>query len=124
MIYKPRSDGTYLSYLYEADEFGQDSMRILSDIDKDPHHTGGFEELKQKVAEMIFSYQEKAAKAAGLGDKITIKSILNRLQGMVNTLAMHLRKLSKEHAPQIKRIVDTLCNAIMDSIDYIRREFA
>lgn len=123
LIYKPRADGTYLSYIYEATDFGQDSMRILNDIDKDPNHTGGYEELKQKISELIFSYQQKAAKAAGLGDRITIKSILNRLEGMIYTLALNIRKLSKKHAPQIKRIVDTLCNAIMDAIDYIKREF-
>ena len=100
-----------------------DMVSKIDNTNLDFNHTGGLDELKGKVATVINAMKVKAANAAGLGDKITIKSCLNKLEDLVIIFSNKMRDLAKKHAPQIKRILDTLCNAIMDSIDYIRAEF-
>lgn len=127
MIFKKNKYNRYTPLpLDEADVMTSDLGDMVSNIDNtnlDFNHTGGLDELKGKVATVINAMKVKAANAAGLGDKITIKSCLNKLEDLVIIFSNKMRDLAKKHAPQIKRILDTLCNAIMDSIDYIRAEF-
>ena len=100
------------------------TINQLPDSDQGVAHTGGIKELWEKIKRFLINCKMKAAKALGLADKISITSILNRLQSLASTIADKIRTIAKDYAPRLKSILDTISNAIMDAIDYIKDQFS
>ena len=124
MIFKPNKYG-----IYTKDEFTlvceEAENYFMSDQWHAPTaHQGGMEELGSKIGNAIKSGKEKAAKAAGLKDGFTIKSVINGFKSMLGKLIDKIKSLGQTILPQAKNFLNKLCNYIMDAIDYVKHELS
>ena len=121
MIFSPNKYGRILPFNEEEEMVDiSDGINRINTIN---HHKGGVKELWQRFKDFLGYIKMKASKAFGLADGITIKSCLNRLASLAQVVADKIRSFGRDYAGPFKRILDTISNAIMDLIEYIKREF-
>ena len=123
--YRPRfmpTRKTEFDYLLEEAEDEIPNFFLTDDFDSPTSHQGGSAELWDKVRNVCVDAKDRAAKSAGLGDKITIRSIVNKLLNLASSIMNKAREVIKNWTPSIKNALDKICNYIMDFVDYIKTE--
>lgn len=113
---------TEFDYLLEEAEDEIPNFFMTDDWDSPTSHQGGSAELWDKVRNVCIDAKDRAVKSAGLGDKITIRSIINKLCNLASSIMKKAREVIKNWTPSIKNALDKICNYIMDFVDYIKTE--
>jgi hypothetical protein len=85
-----------------------------------PNNTGGL----SKIKDMIINLKNKALDALGLNDKEKTKSIIIRMKDTLSSLIAKARDGAKAILPKFKEGLDSLCNYILDAIDYLKKELS
>lgn len=121
MVFQKNKYGTILPVDHLNDDQYYDNLIESSFKWVDPStNTGGYEKIKSEVINL----KNRACDAAGLKDGVTIKSIINRLKDMLTSLYQKGKRYLQSKSPQAKSALDTICNYIMDAIDYIKKELS